>query len=158
MNRECANEQVSNMVTLMRYSITFMLLIMLGSSIFGVIQESDGLHPGARYKIIQPVYVMGIYNSLNNRKLSKKTARAYLHLKRYYEKSEVAFQYEVPTGTIMTIIGATPKVWYLPFMANRYLVQLDPDLSSGLEVVLELNRGIEGSLDGLNPELFVRLN
>ena len=41
--------------------------------------------------------------------------------------------------------------------ANRYFVRLDPDLSRGLDIILELNRGIEGSLDGLNPELFERL-
>lgn len=75
---------------------------------------------------------------------------------RYYEKASVAFQCEVPTGTIMTIIGPAPKVWHLPFLANRYFVRLDPDLSRGLDVVLELNRGIDGSLDGLNPELFSR--
>ncbi len=43
------------------------------------------------------------------------------------------------------------------FIANQYFIQLDPDLSRGLDVELELNRGIEGSLDGLNPELFERL-
>jgi hypothetical protein len=68
----------------------------------------------------------------------------------------VAFQYEVPAGTIMTIVGSAPKVWSLPFFADRYFVQLDPDLSRGLDVILELNRGIEGNLDGLNPELFGR--
>jgi hypothetical protein len=81
-----------------------------------------------------------------------------LEPKQYYKKSRAAFQCEVPVGTIMTIIAPTPKVWHLPFMANRYFVQLDTDLSRGLDVVLELNRGIEGSLDGLNPELFSRLD
>ena len=110
--------------------------------------------PGNRYKIIKPVYLMAVYDSLNNRQVNRETARAYLHSMRYYEKASVAFQCEVPTGTIMTIISPAPKVWYLPFWANRYYIRLDPDLSRGLDVVLELNRGIEGSLDGLNPELF----
>jgi hypothetical protein len=99
---------------------------------------------------------MGVYDSLNNRQVSKETARAYLESIQTYKKAEVAFQCEVPVGTIMTIIGPTPKVWHLPFFANRFFVRLDPDLSRGLDVVLELNRGIEGSLDGLNPELFSR--
>lgn len=158
MSQECVNEQVSLMGALMKNRIIITLLILLGNCIFGIVNASDGLQSGARYKIIQPVYVMGVYNSLNTRKLSKTTARAYLHSTRYYEKSEVAFQYEVPTGTIMTIIGTAPKVWYLPFLAKRYFVRLDPDLSSGLDVVLELNRGIEGDLDGLNPQLFARVN
>jgi hypothetical protein len=101
---------------------------------------------------------MGVYNSLNNRKISKTTARAYLHSTRYYEKSQVAFQNEVPTGTIMTIIEPAPRVWHLPFLANRYVVHLEPDFSNGLEVLLELNRGMDGDLDGLNSELFERLN
>lgn len=100
---------------------------------------------------------MAVYDSLNNKRLSKETARAYLHSMRYYNKSYVAFQNEVPPGTIMTIVGPAPKVWHLPFFADRYFVQLIPDPSRGLEVVLELNRGIEGSLDGLNPEIFSRL-
>jgi hypothetical protein len=70
---------------------------------------------------------------------------------------EVAFQYKVPVGTIMTIIRPAPKRLPLPFYANRYFVRLDPtDVHSELDVLLELNRGIEGSLDGLNPELFSR--
>jgi hypothetical protein len=54
----------------------------------------------------------------------------------------------------MTIVGPTPKVWYLPFLATRYFVQLAPDPARGLEVELALNRGLEGSLNGLNPDLF----
>ena len=99
---------------------------------------------------------MAVYDSLNNRQISRETARAYLHSKEYAQKSWVAFQCEVPVGTIMTIIGLAPKSWYRPFSANRYFVRLDPDQSRGLDVELELNRGIEGSLDGLSPELFSR--
>lgn len=109
---------------------------------------------GNRYKIVRSVYLMAVYDSLNNRQVSKETARAYLHSIRYYKKSWVAFQCEVPVGTIMTIIGQVPKAWYLPFSANQYFVRLDPDLSRGLDVILQLDRGVEGSLDGLNPELF----
>jgi len=58
----------------------------------------------------------------------------------------------------MTIVGPAPKVWHLPFFSSRYFVRLDPDPSLGLDVILELNRGIEGNLDGLNPELFDRQN
>jgi hypothetical protein len=117
---------------------------------------SEEPRSGRRYKIVRPVYVYATYNSLNNRQLSRETARAFLHAERYYNKAEVAFQCEVPAGTIMTIIGPAPKVWSIPFLANRYFVRLEPDLSRGLVVVLELNRGIEGSLDGLNPDIFSR--
>jgi hypothetical protein len=135
-------------------SIAFILFAMIGTIFYGIIYASQELQPGSRYKIIRPLYLMAVYDSLNNRQLSRETARAYLHSMRYYEKSWVAFQCEVPAGTIMTIIGRAPKVWHLPFFADRYFVHLDPDPSRGLDVILEINRGIEGNLDGLNPDLF----
>jgi hypothetical protein len=48
------------------------------------------------------------------------------------------------------------KVWHLPYRVTRYVVRLEPDPSQGLEVELTLDRGIEGSLDGLNAQLFER--
>lgn len=136
--------------------ITFALFAVI-SAIFCVPSYAgEELQSGSRYKIVKPVYLMAVYDSLNNRQLGRETARAYLHSMQYYNKAEVAFQCEVPVGTIMTIIGPAPKIWHIPFFANRYFVRLDPDVSRGLDVVLELNRGIEGSLDGLNPELFGR--
>jgi len=143
--------------TIMSATIAFTLFA-VSSTIFCGLSYANEQHPqlGNRYKIIRPVYLAAEYYSLNNRQISRETARAYLHSMQYYKKSWVAFQCEVPVGTIMTIIGPAPKVWSLPFFANRYFVRLDPDLSRGLDVVLELNRGIEGSLDGLNPELFSR--
>jgi hypothetical protein len=141
---------------IVRVSIALTLFAVLGTTFCRAIYASEELQPGSRYKIVRPVYLAATYDSLNNRKLSRETARAYLEPMRYYKKAEVAFQVEVPAGTIMTIVGPAPKVWHLPFFASRYFVQLDPDLSRGLDIILELNRGIEGSLDGLNPELFGR--
>jgi hypothetical protein len=138
-------------------TIAFTLFTVISTIILcGLSYASEQQQPGNQYKIVRPVYLMAVYKSLNNRQISKEAARAYLHAEEYYNKAEVAFQCEVPVGTIMTIIGPAPKVWHLPFFANRYFVRLDPDLSRGLDIVLELNRGIEGSLDGLNPELFSR--
>jgi len=133
------------------------VLLVLGLIICCRAYTSDALQPKSQYKIIKPIYLMALYNSLNNKVISRETARAYLHAKRYYNKSIVAFQCEIPVGTTMTIAGLAPKVWYLPFLADRYFVQLNPDLSRGLDVVLQLDRGIEGGLDGLNPELFSRI-
>lgn len=130
---------------------TVMIAIFCGSSYAGELQA------GGRYKIIRPVYLIAAYNSPDNKQISRETARAYLESMRIHKRSWMAFQHEVPAGTVMTILGTAPKVWRIPFFADRYFVRLDPDLSRGLDVVLELNRGIEGSLDGLNPELFSRL-
>ena len=140
----------------MRVVIASIIFTIIGTIFCGLSYASEKPQSGSRYIIVRPLYLMAVYNSLNNRQLSRETARAYLHSKEYYNKSEVAFQCEVPAGTVMTIISPIPKVWHLPFFANRYLIKLDPDPSRGLDVVLELNRGIEGNLDGLNPELFSR--
>lgn len=133
-----------------------LILLALVAAIFCGLANAanNGLQTGSRYEIIRPLYLMAAYDDLNNRKLSRETARAYLHPMQYYEKSYVAFQSEVPIGTTMTVIGPASKVWHLPFSASRYAVRLDPDLSRGLDVILELNRGIDGDIDGLNSALF----
>lgn len=118
---------------------------------------NEKLQPGRHYKIVSSVYLVAVYDSLNNRQISRDTARAYLEAVQLAKRSYQAFQCEVPAGTVMTIIGSAPKVWHIPFFADRYFVQLKPDLSRGLDVVLELSRGIEGDLDGLNPKLFSRI-
>jgi hypothetical protein len=114
-------------------------------------------HPGNQYKVVRSVYLAAAYFSLDKKQLSRDAARAYLNARQLPPRSWLAFQSEVQVGTVMTIIGPAPKVWHLPFLANRYFVRLDPDVSRGLDVVLELNRGMDGGLDGLSPELFSRL-
>lgn len=137
-----------------RATIAFTLFTVSSTIFCGISSASEQPQSGGRYKIIRPVYLVAGYYSLNNRQVSRETARAYLESVKIHKRSWMAFQCEVPVGTMMTIIGPAPKVWHLPFLANRYFVQLDPDLSRGLDIILELNRGIEGDLDGLNPKLF----
>jgi len=132
-------------------------LLLVFSIIFcGQSHANDSPQPGDKYIVLKPLYLMATYNDLNVRQLNNKHAKAYLHTTQYYNKAEVAFQRTVPTGTTMTIVSTAPKVWRIPFFADRYFIHLDPDLSDGLDVILELNRGVEGSLDGLSPDLFDR--
>lgn len=139
-----------------RASIAFTLFAVIGTVFCGLSYASEQPQPGNRYKIVGPVYLSGIYRNLNNRQLNRQMAVGSLTAVRF-SGPEVAFQRIVPVGTIMTIIGPAPKRVPLPFFANQYVVRLDPtDLPSELDVILELNRGIEGSLDGLNSELFSR--
>ncbi|OGQ95297.1 MAG: hypothetical protein A2521_03980 [Deltaproteobacteria bacterium RIFOXYD12_FULL_57_12] len=136
-------------------TIAFTLFTLISTIFCGLSYADEQLQPNNRYKIIGPVYLSGIYRNLNNRQLNKQMAVGSLTAVRF-SGPEVAFQCEVPVGTIMTIIGPAPKRVSLPVFANRYFVRLDPDPSRGLDVVLELNRRMEGGLDGLNPELFSR--
>nr|WP_319495068.1 hypothetical protein [uncultured Desulfobacter sp.] len=117
----------------------------------------DKIEPGDQFIIINPVYLVGVYKNLNNRQLSNKTALGYLEAKHSYKKATVAFQDEVSVGTIMTIIAPAPRIWHLFFLPDRYFIKLKPDLSRGLDIIIELNRGMEGDLDGLNAEIFNRI-
>lgn len=141
---------------MVRASIAFTLFAVIGA-IFCSPSYAEELQPGNRYKIVGPVYLAGIYLDLDKRQLKRGLAVEDLTAVQF-KGPEVAFQRRVPVGTIMTIIGPAPKrVAWLPFLANRYFVQLDPkDPPSELDVIIQLNRGIEGNLDGLNPDLFSR--
>lgn len=115
---------------------------------------SDAPEPGNRYTIVGPLYLRGIYLDLNDRRVSLASLSSVL-----VSGPEVAFQQMVSIGTTMIIVGPAPKRLPLPFYANRYFVRLDPepkDLPNEIDIVFELNRGNEGSLDGLNPDLFSR--
>ena len=142
--------------SIFRASIAFTLFTVI--CIFcGPSSANDKPQIGNQYKIVGPVYLSGIYLNLNNRQLNRQLALGDLTAVQF-SGPEVAFQRKVPVGTIMTIVDRAPKRVPLPFYANRYFIRLEPaDLSSELDVILELNRGIEGSLDGLNPALFSRL-
>lgn len=142
---------------LVRSSMALTLLAVIFVLFYRLGHVREELQPGMRYRIVQPIYLVGVYNSLNNRKLSRETARAYLESARYAMKSEIAFQIKISPGTNMTIVSAAKRVWHLPNLVDQYIVNLDPDPSHGLDVVLDLDRGLEGDLDGLNPALFTRL-
>jgi len=140
--------------------IAFTLFAMISTIFYGQ-SYAEGPQPENRYKIVKPAYLIAAYESLNNRQVSRETAFAYLRPRQSPKRAWLAFQSEVPIGTIMTIIGPAPKpeVWHFPFFFKRYsvyLVRLAPDLSRGLDVMLELSLGMEGSLDGLIPEFFSR--
>ena len=143
----------------------FFLLMVLSAMGFVLCRSSYASElpkSGNRYKIIRTIYLDAWYYSLNDKHkskpISKKTACAYLDAVHNADRVYHAFRTEVPAGTIMTIIGSEPKIWFLPFLGKRYFVLLEPDLSRGLDVMLDLdNIGIEGNLDGLNPDIFLKI-
>jgi hypothetical protein len=142
--------------TKLRASAALALITTICIIFCGLTYAIQVLQTGSRYKIIGPMYLSGIYNQLNNRQITKETAQGSLTAVQF-SGPEVGFQCKVPVGTVMTIIGPAPKRFPLFFLADQYFVRIDPDLSRGLDVVLELNRGVDGNLDGLSPALFERL-
>ena len=122
--------------------------------------NAEELLTGKKYKIIKPLYLSTWYDDLGNKTISKETARAYLNVTKNADRPYIAFQHEVPAGTVMTIIGLAPKPWYLYFNSDHYSVTLDPDMSQGLEVKLPLDSPLErgfGGPGGLNAEFFSRM-
>lgn len=144
---------MSRLSGILRSCLSF-VLVLTSATLPPVACASESPQPGSRYEIIRPVFLMATYDNLNNRQIGRDTARAYLHAERYADRSFTAFHVEVPVGTIMTIISPQSIVWHLPFRVSRYFVRLEPDPSRGLDVELTLDRGLEGSLGGLNPEIF----
>ncbi len=143
----------------MRPKISMVLFLVLTSFFFRNGSAADEPQTGTQYKIIGQLYISAIYLSLNQRQVNKEMAVAHLTEVRF-KGPEVAFQRPVTIGTIMTIIGPAPKrgLFSLPWLARRYFVQLEPIDSEAneLDVIIQLNRGIEGRMDGLNPALFER--
>ena len=112
---------------------------------------------GKKYVLIKPIYIMGQYNDIGNKILNKQSARAFLSSVKLAKRNFTAFQEVVPIGTTIVILKLTPKPWYLYFNSDYYLVALDPDLSRGVEVELPIDDAFKGSLDGLSPEIFKRV-
>ncbi len=119
---------------------------------------AEGPKAGSKYKIIKPIHLRGEYIGKKEKVVNKKTAKVYLSSVQLAKRRFTVFQTEAPKGTVMTIIGEAPKPWYLYFQGDRYFVKFDPDLSRGLDVKISLGTGLEGGLDGLNPEFFERMN
>ncbi|MCV2218109.1 hypothetical protein [Thauera sp. Sel9] len=137
------------------FLFTIMLLIGMGGCQFAHADQKPDI--GGKYEIKKNVYLMVVYKDPRNKKISKNTATGYLHSVEYAHKSDVAYQKMVPAGTVMVVLGTAPKVWRLPWLADRYFVRLNPDYSEDLDVILSLDRGMDGNLGGLNSDIFSRL-
>ena len=138
----------------MKKSLKFTILLF----VFTNTTNAGDLMIGKKYKLIKPIYIMGEYKDIGNKMISKETARAFLKTVKLAKRNFTAFQAEVPTGTVITIVKQTNKPWYLYFNSDYYLVTLDPDISRGIEVELPLDNSFKGSLDGLNSEIFQNMD
>jgi hypothetical protein len=116
------------------------------------------LQPGTFYKIVRPVYLMAVYESAAEKAAGKGAARAYLQPERYAQTRWVAFQCEVPVGTVMKVVGPAPPAKDLWRHYDAYYVHLEPDPSRKLDVIVQLFRGFADASGGLSPEFFQRMN
>lgn len=118
------------------------------------------LKPGAGYKMVRTVYLMAVYESMDEKRAGKGAAVAYLQPERYANTRWVAFQCEVPAGTTMKIIGPAPPAKDLLRSYDAYYVHLvpDPDPSRKLEVIVQLFKGFADASGGLSADFFERMN
>lgn len=126
-------------------------------SVFSVAGDVQ-LQPGSRYKIVRPVYLMAVYESMDAKRAAKGAKLAYLQPEKYAKTRWVAFQCEVPAGTVVTIIGPAPPAKDLWRRYDAYYVQLEPDPSRKLDVIIQLFRGFADTSGGLSVDFFERVS
>ena len=133
---------------------------MLGSGPLMAID--DQLQSGAIYKIVRPVYLMGVYENPDAKRAGKDAAVAYLQPEQYAKTRWVVFQCEVPAGTTMKIIGPAPPAKDLLHSYAAYYVRLAPDPdpvpSRELDVIVQLFKGFADASGGLSAVFFERMN
>ena len=115
------------------------------------------LQSGASYKIVRTVYLMAVYESMDDKRVGKGAVRAYLQPERYAKTRWVAFQCEVPAGTVMRIVRPAPPAKDLLRRYDAYYVCLQPNPSRQLDVIVQLFRGFDDSSGGLSPAFFERM-
>lgn len=136
-------------------SVVFRVTLMRSASaIAGDVQ----LQPGTSYKIVRPVYLMAVYESVAEKAAEKGAALAYLQPERYAKTRWVAFQCKVPAGTVMRVVGPAPPARDLWHRYDAYYVHLQPDPSRQIDVIVQLFRGFADASGGLSPEFFERMN
>jgi hypothetical protein len=136
-------------------SVVFLATLMESGSLMA---GDAQLQSGASYKIVRPIYLMAVYESMDEKRAGKGAGVAYLQPERYANTRWVAFQCEVPTGTTMKIIGPAPPAKDLLRSYDAYYVHLAPDPSRKLDVIVQLFKGFAGASGGLSAEFFERMN
>jgi len=63
------------------------------------------LNVGVKYKVMQTIYLEGVFDSLDDETLIAETAQAFITCEKYAKRSEVTFQVEVPVDTAITVSG-----------------------------------------------------
>jgi hypothetical protein len=112
------------------------------------------LTPGTSYKVIRPIYLMAVYESMDAKSKGKGPAKAYLNPKQYAKTRWVAYECLVPVGTIMTVIEPAPPAKDLWRRYDAYYVKLSPDLTRNLKVIVELYLEFADASGELNATFF----
>ena len=147
--------------SIFRASIAFTLFtvicIFCGPSYGKELQPGSGAAPGdsdlqngQKFEIVGELYALGIIDDLRSRKLS-----SIVVLPLRLRGPEIISSQLVPIGSILTIVGKSPKRLFAFLHPVRYIVQIDSiDAPAEIPVVIELYLGSEGKSTPLNPLIF----
>jgi hypothetical protein len=143
----------------MRYKhlIAVFFLFSLMGSLLGIATEVQ-LLTGENYKIVRPVDLMAVHESMDDKSAGKKPKRAYLNPQRYAMTRWVAYQCEVPVGAVITIVRPAPPARDLWRRYPAYYVKLVPNPPGQQEVIVQLFLGFRDESGRLNPEFFQRVS
>lgn len=144
-------------LSIRRVISAIVLVLTLTVSGFAVTVEVQ-LRPGESYKIVNSVYLMAVYESMDDKRESRGPTRAYLQPERYAKTRWVAFQCAVPVGTVMTIVGPAPPARELWNRYDAYYVNLKLNPSRQLAVIVPVARAFSDTSGGLSRKFFEPMN
>lgn len=111
---------------------------------------SNDLLTGQKYQIVGQLYAHNVSDDLKSRTVSTVTLVP-LRL----TGPEIISRKLVPKGSVLTIVGKAPKKAFAFLYPDRYIVSINTvDAPTGVPVVIDLSRGIEGKSTVLNPQIF----
>jgi hypothetical protein len=123
-----------------------------------ILSNAAPVAPGTSYKIIRPVYLSAVYESMTAKHAGAKPATAYLQAELYARTRWIAYRCAIPEGTIMTVIGPAPPAKDLAQRYDAYYVTLKPNASPQTTVVLQLFRGFGDASGGPSAKYFEQAN
>jgi hypothetical protein len=140
------------MNNLSRFTLASMLSICF-AALFpsgGQAGQLNELRAGEKYEIVGTLYAHGVAHDLD-----KRTVSIVVLEKLRLSGPEVVWRRVVPVGSTLTIVERAPKKLFIFFAAPRYIVRISGiEMPPDVPIVIDLSRGVEGSMTPLNPQIF----
>lgn len=133
----------------------FARLLVLAVALSGLVSVkevlgNDELRSGQKFEIVGELYAHRVCDDLSSREVSI-ISLVPLRL----SGPEIISRQLVPIGSLLTIIGKAPERFFAFIYPDRYIVQVNTiSAESGIPIVLDLSRQIEGKSTTLNPKIF----
>ena len=110
-----------------------------------------------RYKVLRPVYAVGVFNNAQYKASTPDAVTVYIKARRMYPKRDIAFQHEVPEGTIIQVKCRVRTPWFNPLIEPLYCVSIEEHNYADYQSFLQMIPSLRGEDGGLNPWLFEKI-